>query len=86
MKLNGDEYEHNINPILQSFVSVVWYTAMVGKKSSLKAVLKLLRAEGIKNVRTTRFDPVRTSLLQNRSALTLLFLITHTRLSLITAT
>jgi hypothetical protein len=48
---------------IQSFVSVVWYTAMVGKKSSLKAVLKLLRAEEIRNVRTTRFDPVRTSLL-----------------------
>ena len=34
---------------------------MLGKKSSLKSVLKLLKAEGIKNVRTTRFDPVRTS-------------------------
>ena len=42
-----------------ALLSVVWYTAMLGKKSSLKAVLKLLKAEGIKNVRTTRFDPVR---------------------------
>ena len=63
MELNGDKCDPNVNLILRSFVSVVWYTAMVGKKSSLKAVLKLLRAEEIKNVRTTRFDPVRTSLL-----------------------
>lgn len=70
---------------IQSFVSVVWYTAMVGKKSSLKAVLKLLKAEGIKNVRTTRFDPVRTSFFQDRSARTSLFIITLTLLWLMTA-
>ena len=43
--------------------SVLWYTAMLGKKSSLKTLLKILKAEGIKNVRTTRFDPVRASTL-----------------------
>ena len=50
----------NMN-MMNALHSVVWYTAMLGKKSSLKAVLKILKTEGIKNVRTTRFDPVRIS-------------------------
>ena len=29
---------------------VVWYSSMLGKKSSLKAVLRILQAEGITNV------------------------------------
>ena len=55
-KVSGDDYD-----LLITLLSVVWYTAMLGKKSSLKVVLKLLKAEGVKNVRTTRFDPVSTS-------------------------
>ena len=41
-----------------SVFSVLWYTAMLGKKNSLKQILKILKSENIKNVHTTRFEPV----------------------------
>jgi len=40
---------------------VGWYTSMVGKKSSLRKVLAVLREAGVRNVRTTEFLQGRTT-------------------------
>uniref|UniRef100_A0A7S2TVK9 U6 small nuclear RNA (adenine-(43)-N(6))-methyltransferase n=1 Tax=Lotharella oceanica TaxID=641309 RepID=A0A7S2TVK9_9EUKA len=40
---------------------VRWYTTMLGKKSSVKTILRLLRSKGIKNIVTTDFLQGRTT-------------------------
>jgi 23S rRNA A1618 N6-methylase RlmF len=41
---------------------VVWYTSMLGKKSTLRAVLRVLRTLNIRNVRSTAFYQVKALL------------------------
>ena len=63
MVTEGGEVAFLASIIMDSIIlreSVLWYTAMVGKKSSLGVLLRLLKALGITNVRTVRFQQSRT--------------------------
>ena len=63
MVTSGGEIAFLASIIMDSLVlreSVSWYTAMVGAKSSLGALLRLLKAVGVTNVRTVRFQQSRT--------------------------
>ena len=58
MRTSGGELAFVATFILDSLQlreRVVWYSSLLGKKASLKALVRLLKAEGISNIRSTSF-------------------------------